>query len=121
MKNPCCNQRGFSLIELLIAATVVASASALLIGGLLAANRGTDLRIDQVLTTQVLASQLAQMDDALSPQTPTSGSVPSLEGWTWTLQWNESPLTPLQETTLTLTHQDRTTRVVTYRPLAKPQ
>ena len=62
MKNRCCEE-GLSLIELLIASVIAASAAALLLGGLMAANRGAELRIEQALSTQALASELAQLGE----------------------------------------------------------
>ena len=120
MKNRPRNQ-GFSLIELLIASVVVASAGALLIGGLVAANRSAEARIDQILSTQLLASRLALLSDPLDPSTPTSGTFPSpLDEFTWTLAWTDAPLAPLAEATLTVETKSRAAHVVTYRPLVQP-
>ena len=114
-------QQGFSLIELLIASVIVASAGALLIGGLVAANRSADLRIDQTLSTQLLASQLALLDDQIDPNTSTSGTFPSpLDAFAWTLEWTDAPLTPLAQTTLTVTTKSRAAHVVTYRSVVQP-
>ena len=112
---------GFSLIELLIASVVVAAAGALLIGGLVAANRSAEVRIDQTLATQLLASQLALLGDQLDPNTPTSGTFPPpLDEFAWTLEWTEVPLTPLAEATITVTTKNHVAHVVTYRPLVQP-
>ena len=123
MKSPRCNTRaqGFSLIELLIASVVIASVGSLLIGGLIAANRSADLRIEQTLSTQLLASQFALVHDRLSPDMPTRGTWTTPSGeFTWMLTWSPAPRSPLAETTLTVTKQDHANRVVTYRPLAEP-
>lgn len=114
-------EQGFSLVELLIASVVVASAGALLIGGLVAANRSAEIRIDQALSTQLLASQLALLDDQLSSQTPRSGTFPApLDEFTWTLEWTDTPFTPLVEARLTAAKKGRAAYVVTYRPLVQP-
>ena len=114
-------QQGFSLIELVMAAVLLASAGAMLVGGLVAANRSSDARIEQALSTQVLASQFALLDEQITPQTPTRGTVSSPLGeYTWTLEWTKAPLAPLVEATLTLSRKDRASHVVTYRPLIQP-
>ncbi len=114
-------QDGFSLLELLMASMVVAAAGALLVGGMVWANRGADLRIEQVLSTQLLASQLALLDGPLSPQTPRSGTCPApLNEFTWTLQWKDAPLAPLAEATLTVGRNGHTAHVVTYQPITEP-
>ena len=114
-------QQGFSLIELLIASVIAASAGALLVGGLVAANRSANLRVNAALTTQALATQLALLDDQLTPQMPTSGPcVAALTACTWTLVWTDAPLAPLVEATLSVSSDDRTAHVVTYRTLAQP-
>src|SRR3989338_3780205 len=114
-------EQGFSLIELLMASVVVACAGALLIGGLVAANRSAEARIDQTLSTQFLSSQLALLGDQFDSNTPTSGTFPSpLDDVTWTLEWIDAPLAPLAEATLTITTKDRAAHVVTYRPVVQP-
>ena len=120
MKNQHRNRRGFSLIELLIAAVIAAAAGALLIGGLVAANRSAEIRMAQTLSTHVLANQLALLDNQLGPKTPITGTVSSPLGqYTWTLAWTEAPLAPLAETTLTVTSPQGASHVVTYRQLAQ--
>jgi prepilin-type N-terminal cleavage/methylation domain-containing protein len=110
--------QGFSLIELLIASVVIASAAVLLIGGLIGANRAAALRTEAALMAQSLASQLALMGDQLSSNTPTSGPCASqLSDCAWTLAWSETALTPLAEATLRISRKDRTDHVVTYRAL----
>ena len=56
MKTRSCN--GFSLIELLIASVVIAAAGALLIGGIVSANRSADRRIEMVERTMWLPEGL---------------------------------------------------------------
>lgn len=112
---------GFSLIELLVASTLVAAAGVLLISALVAANRSTDARIDQTLVAQALASQLALLDDQFTAATATTGScAASLAGCAWALDWTNAPLAPLAEATLTVTHNGQTTHATTYRPIAQP-
>ena len=115
----CGWQQGFSLIELLIASLVIAAASALLVGGLVAANRSSELWSERLLFTQVLASRLALLDDELSDQTPTHGILPApLEDVSWTLAWTDAPLAPLVQATLSVSRKDHAADVVTYRRLA---
>lgn len=110
-------RRGFALIELLIAAILIVSAGTLLIGGLVAANRSAALRMDRAVATQALASQLALLDDTLTMQTPTEGTIPGLQDASWTLSLAEAspPLTPLINSTLTVTYHGRDTTAVTIR------
>ena len=117
MKPHAC--RGLSLIELLMASIVVASAEALLISGLISANRGADLYVERALSTQLLASQLALLDEPLPHDVPTHGTFPAWPEWSWTLQWQESAFAPLQETTITIAHQAQAYHLVTYRTLAE--
>ena len=118
MKNRRCS-RGFSLIELLMASVVVAAAGALLVGGLIGANRSTALRVERILSTQLLASELALLDRQLGPDTPTSGHFsPPFEDVQWTLAWTPTPRAPLVEATLTVSRGDHHVDAVTYRQLA---
>jgi|GEM_PF-2711331 len=113
---------GLSLIELLIASVLVGAAGALLVSGLVTANRGADRRITQILSTQLLASQLALLDDQIGPKTPTHGTLSSPLGeCTWTLEWTQTSLTPLVQATLSLEQKDhQTSHVVTYRTFVQP-
>ncbi len=112
---------GFSLIELLVASTLVAAVGVLLISALVAANRSTDARIDQTLAAQALASQLALLDDQFTATTATTGPcAASFANCAWTLGWTNAPLAPLAEATLTVTHHGHTTHAHTYRLLAQP-
>jgi len=120
MKSPRCN--GFSLVELVMASLIVSVAGALLVGGLVAANRSTDLRLHQMLSTQWLANQLALLGDTLSDSTPTSGTFLPFDDATWalTVEPADDPLKPLMKAVFTVTRKDLTSHVVTYRPVAEP-
>lgn len=119
MKNPRC-ETGFSLLELLMASAVGAAAAAMLVGGLIASNRSSVLRVERAVSTQLLASQLALLDDVIPSEAETSGNYPApLQDFTWALEWTETPLAPLAETTLTVKKGDHATHVVTYRSLAQ--
>ncbi len=114
------SNEGFSLIELLMAAVIAGAVGSLLAGSLIAANRSRDIRVEQALSTQVLASQLALLDDELTEQTPTSGTIPATpEEFTWTLQRAKVALMPLVTATLTLSRGSHEAHVVTYRRLAE--
>ena len=123
MKNLPRNAQGFALAEVLVSSVVVAAAGALLAGALAAANRGADRRIEQILTTQLLAGQLALLDDRVGDATPKSGTfqTPTEEGFLWTLQMEDAgtPLSPLAKVTLTVTRKDHAAHVVTCRPRAQ--
>ena len=112
-------QDGFALLELLVASVVMAAAGALLVGGMVQVNRSTELHVEQTVLTQLLASQFALLDDALSQQMPASGTCAPPADCTWTLHWIAAPLIPLVETTLTAGWKDRTAHVVTYRPITE--
>jgi len=116
------HSNGFSLVELVMASLIVSVAGALLVGGLVAANRSTDLRLHQMLSTQWLANQLALLDDTLSGSTATGGTFLPLDDATWTLSVEpaDDPLKPLAKATIIVTRKDLTSHVVTYRPVAKP-
>ena len=125
MKNPRRSAAGFSLIELMIASIIIAAAGALLAGGLVTSNRGADLRMQQVLSTQLLASRLALVDDQLQgAQGEDHGTFPPpLEAFHWTQQWEQTPsqLAPLARTVVTVSDGTSTAHVVTYRPVKEPQ
>lgn len=121
MKSRRCN--GFSLIELLMASLIASAAGALLVGGLVAANRSAALRIEQAISTQLLADRLALLDERISDATPRSGTFsPPVHGavWALTVEPAADPLTPLLKATISVTHQEHTTHVVTYRPVQDP-
>jgi len=108
------------MVELLIASVIAASAGALLIGGLVAANRHAELRIERALLTQLLASRLALLEEPLGEQTPTGGTVSSPQGEiTWTVEWTQIPDSPLAQTILTVRRGGHEAHVVTYRRLAE--
>ena len=118
MKNR--SSRGISLVELLMAAIVVASAGSLLVSGLISANRGADLYVERALSTQLLASQFALLEEPLPHDVATHGTCSALPNWEWTLQWHDSAFAPLQETMITVAHQGQAHHLVTYRTLAEP-
>ena len=106
---------GLSLVELLIAAIVVAAAGTLLIAGLLTVNRGAEQRLRQIATTQVLASQLALLDDHVGED----GGIlpPPPEPFQVTRRWEpaEGPMHPLAKATLTVSDGTYTAHAITYR------
>jgi len=109
---------GFSLIELLIASTLIASAGALLAGGLATANRQADRRIAQALSTQAAASTLALLDDRVGSEAPSSGTLPPpLDGCRWTLEVTDPDpvLVPLAKIVLTVRGNGQTVSLTTYR------
>ena len=93
-------------MEWLIAATIIASASALLVGGLVAANRSAEFRQEQALLTQCLATRLALLDEALAPGAPQTGTCfqpPDAVRWVLTSAEAPPPLAPLLQATITAT------------------
>lgn len=115
------HQQGFSLIELMIAAVVTASAAVLLSGSLVSANRSASMRIDEIVLTQLLADRWAQLDDPLPSTQPQHGTCPPpFDDATWTLTAEplEGPLASLAKTTLTMEHHDHAISLVTDRALA---
>jgi type II secretory pathway pseudopilin PulG len=122
MKSPRRNAAGFSLVELLMAGVVVASAGSLLAGGLMTANRGAQLRRQQILMTQALASQFAQLDDrVVDASGETSGTLlPPLETMRWTRHW-EPVSEELARIRLTVSDGASIADVVTYRPIKAPE
>ncbi len=112
-------QRGFSLIELLIATSLAAGAAALLAGGLLAANRIADLRMERAVLTQLLANRLAELDDPLPIDESASGSFSSpYDGYTWALERLNSTKESIGVFTLRVTHEGHTVDAVTARRMA---
>lgn len=108
----------FSLIELLMASVVVAAGGAMLIGGLVAANRSRELRIEQLLATQLLAGRLAELDDEIGAETPMSGTFAEpLDEFAWSLEHNDPSPDGLAQATLTVSHDDHHTHAVTLRRL----
>ena len=104
-----------------MAGVVVAVAGTILVGALVRANRSHELRIERALLTQLVASQLALLDDEITARTSTDGTYPApLDDVRWTLAWTPRPLAPLVQTTLTVSRKDHDVHVVTYRRLAKP-
>ena len=122
MKNPRRSAVGLSLIELLIASIIVAAGGALLAGGLVTSNRGADLRMQQVLSTQLLASQLALLEDQVVGASGGDRGTPPLppEAFHVTRRWE--PVTDqMAQTTITVAYGSSTAHVVTYRPVKEPQ
>ena len=112
---------GFALLELLVASVVVSAAGALLVGGLVQANRSAGLRVERMISTELLASELALLDGPVDPQQPSGGPcAPPLNDCAWTLRWTPAPLVPLAEATLAVERKSGTVHVVTYRPIAEP-
>jgi prepilin-type N-terminal cleavage/methylation domain-containing protein len=109
-------QHGFSLIELALASAILALAGGVIAGGLIAVNRGADLRVQRMMTASILANQLASLDDQLTGDTPGEGAVSTPVGeFAWAIETVESPLPAVAQVTITTTHQGHTDRTVTYR------
>ncbi len=115
-------QKGFSLIELLIAGVIIAMTSSLLIGGLISANRSGELRAQQAVAAQLLANQLALISDQITPEAPHQGTCPEpYSHSTWTLKLQDTALLSVKQVELELTHQGHIFHVVTYRGFKEPQ
>lgn len=113
---------GFSLIELLMAAVIASSAAALLIGVLISANRQASLRKEQAVASQVLATQLALLDDALTSATPSEGACAAApSGCRWKLEHTPTVIPQLEKVVLTVETEGRSLRASTYRRLIEPQ
>lgn len=115
--------QGFALMELLIAAALLASAGALLAGGLLWANRTAETRAQRAVLTQLLACQLSDLDGTLTGQEPAAGAFdPPVDDASWTLdiQPPDNPDSPLRRVTLTVSYHGQSVQAVTYRRLAEP-
>ena len=125
MKSPRRSAAGFSLVELLIASIIVAAGGTLLAGGLVTSNRGAQLRSQQILVTQALASQLAQLNDqVVGASGQASGAwPPPLETIRWTKRWEPAvgPMEPLAQVTLAFSDGTYTAHAITYRPVEEPQ
>ena len=129
MKNPPRNrkvlgwgfgvERGFSLVELLIASAIVALTGSLLVGGLMAANRNSELRAQQALAAQQVAGHIALLPDQLAKDAPAQTACPESTDESCTIEQADAPLAPLKQLTLTLTVQGHTTHAVTLRPVAE--
>jgi hypothetical protein len=121
MKNPR-REAGLALAEVLIAAVIIAAGGALLVGGLAGANRSADLRVERAVATQLLASEIALLPEAVGGATPTAGTFPPpLADYDWTLDHVPSQtMAPLEELTLTVSRQGRRIHAVSARPLESP-
>jgi len=112
------SNRGFSLMELLMASAIAAVAGGLLAGGLGAANRSAALRGEQIILTQLLAGRLALLGDEQDEQAPTQGTFPApLDDARWTLEWSSGPSPSLAEAVVAVTRGDRTMELTTFRRL----
>jgi prepilin-type N-terminal cleavage/methylation domain-containing protein len=115
-------QQGFALAELLVASVILASAGALLAGGLLWANRSIEARAQRAHVTQLLASRLSLLEETLTTQEPQAGLFdPPIEGAAWQLELQPVDGTDgvLQRVMLTVTQGGQAASVVTYRPIAE--
>ncbi|MDP3704134.1 MAG: hypothetical protein Q8R78_07075 [Candidatus Omnitrophota bacterium] len=121
MKSPRRNASGLSLVELLMAAVVVASAGSLLAGGLVISNRGADRRLAQLLATQILATELALLEDqVVGAFGEDSGRrSPPPEPFRVTRRW-EPVADQMAQMTLTVSDGSYTAYAVTYRPVKEP-
>ena len=116
MKSRCRDLRGFSLIELMIASAIMAAAGGLLMSSLITANRGTALRAEQAVLGQVLASQLAQVDEPLASNQGASGSLPRpFEDRTWQLTIDDAPQPSLRQAALSVEHGTQHLELITWR------
>lgn len=125
MKTPCREahaQRGLALLEVLIASTIAAAATAMLASGLLSVNRSRDLRVEQVIMGQLLASRLAALDDPLPDDAPSEGAFDEpLDAFHWRMQRESASVDPQLETViLTVSHGTVDRHVVTYRQHPEP-
>lgn len=112
------------MVELLIAASVLAIAGSILIGSLICVNRSAELSIERTMATHLLANQLALLDDRIDEQTPQHGTVtiaPEEFAWATDVADAQGVLAPLQQVTMTVTHHGHMSRLVTYRQPPAPQ
>ena len=115
-------QGGFSLVELLIAGVIIAMTGSLLIGGLMSANRSGELRASQAIATQLVAGQLALVDDSVTLSDANKGACPEpYPDSTWVLEQQDTPLASVKRIQLTVTHEGHDIHVATYRRLKEPQ
>lgn len=124
MKSRRRSAAGFSLVELLIASVIVAAGGTLLAGGLTTANRGAQLRRQQILMIQALASQFAQLDDQMvGASGQASGTLPPpLEMMHWTRRWEPvSDDDTRASVALSVSDGTATAYVVTSRPIQAPE
>lgn len=125
MKNRCCSfseESGFALVELLIAGVIIAMTSSLLIGGLISANRAGEMRCQQAVGAQLLATQLALIGDSMSAQSPLQGPGPEpYSGSSWAIEEQDTSMASVKQIRLTLIHQGQVFHASTYRAVKEPQ
>ncbi len=113
---------GFSLIELLIASVVAASAAVLLSGGLISANRSASMRAEGIVLEQLLADRWGRLEDPLPSAQPQQGACPApFDDATWTLAVEplEGPLASVAYATLTVERNGHAVSLATYRAIAQ--
>lgn len=116
------SQRGFSLVELMIAGVIIAMTGALLIGGLLSANRSAEMRARQAVTAQLLASQLALIDGKINTDSPVKGNFSgAYADSTWQIEQYDTAVASVKQVQLTVNHQGYAAHAATYRILKDPQ
>ena len=104
-----------------MASVIVALTGSLLVGGLMSANHSSELRAQQALAAQQLASQIALLPDQLATDAPAQMACPVSADESCTIEQADAPLAPLKQITLTLTHQGHALHVVTLRRVAEQQ
>lgn len=107
------------MVELLIAASVLAIAGSILISSLVSVNRSAERSIERTMVTHLLANQLALLEDHADAQTTQQGTVtlaPDEFAWATDVADAAGMLAPLKQVTMTLTRDGRISRIVTYRP-----
>ena len=96
------NRRGFSLIEALMAAVLVASAAALLYGALAQVARGQQFRAQQAVARRLLANRLALLEVVPPGLVQQGEEESSQDQMTWSLTTKPGPVPSLAEATLTV-------------------
>lgn len=123
------NNRGFSLVEALIAAVLVGSAAALLYGSLAQVSRGQQLKAQQAVARRLLANRLALLDAVPPGLVQTGESADGASGrMTWSLSARPGPLPSLAEVTVSIEWpmgaEGASTRAgvsaTTFRPVPEP-
>ena len=112
------------MVELLMAAGVLAIAGSILISSLVSVNRSAELSIERTVATHLLANQLALLGDRTDEQTAQHGTITiAPEEFTWATDVADAGgiLAPLQQVTMTVTHHGHMSRLVTYRQPPAPQ
>ena len=108
------------MVEVLIASILVASAGLMLGSGLLASNRAAQQRRLQLMTTEIVASQLALVPDAVVTGASADGTVNTPSGMlAWELTATPVAGSPLAEAVLSVTGPHIAVRATTYRPVVE--